>query len=59
MNPRDVVQEILDQNGTWMVSQIGRDGLHDLIWDVYSGYQRMSVDDQDRFRARVEAVIFG
>jgi hypothetical protein len=59
MHPRDVAQEILDQHGNWTVSQVGRAGLVDLIWDAYPAYQRMDAAKQARVRDAVAKEIFG
>lgn len=59
MRPRDIAQEILDQHGTWTVSQQGADGLHDAIWDAFPAHQRMTPEEQAKVEAKVREAIFG
>lgn len=58
MTNTELAQAILDENGAWMVSQMGRDGLDDLIWDLYPAYQKMSETRRVEIRQAVAEELF-
>ena len=59
MTTEEVAQAIQDLNGDWTISQMGRDGLDDLIWDVYPDYQKMSPPNRAAVRDAVGTELFG
>lgn len=59
MSPEEIAQRVLDQNGQWMVSELGADGVGDMVWDVYPAYQKMAPEQMRKVVADVTKVLFG
>lgn len=59
ITPAEAADIVRTENGTWMLSQMGREGLGDLLWDACPEFQRMPLDKRARFREAVAEEIFG
>lgn len=59
ITPAEAADIVRTENGEWMLSQMGRDGLGDLLWDACPEYQRMPLAKRARFRDAVGQEIFG
>lgn len=59
ITPATAAEIVATEYGTWTLSQAGRDGLGDLLWDSCPEYQRMPLDKRARFRDAVGEEIFG
>ena len=59
ITPAVAAEIVTTEHGSWMLSQMGRDGLDDLLWDSCPEYQRMPLDKRARFRDAVGEEIFG
>ena len=59
ITPAEAADIVRTENGNWTLSQMGRDGLGDLLWDACPEYQRMRPDKRARFQDAVAEEIFG
>ena len=59
ITPVTAAEIVTTAYGTRLLSQMGRDGLGDLLWDTCPGYSRMPLDKRARFCDAVGEEIFG
>ena len=59
ITPSEAASIVRTEHGEWTLSQTGRDGLGDLLWDSCTEYQLMPVRKRERFRDAVAEEIFG
>lgn len=57
--PSEAVEIVTTENSKWLLSQMDRDGLDDLLWDSCPEYQRMPLGERAQFRDAVAEEIFG
>lgn len=58
MTPAEAADAVIHEFGGWMVSELGRDGLGDLVWDVHPEYAEMSLAEREAFTAAVAEELF-
>lgn len=59
ITPATAAEVVKTEYGAWTLSQVGSEGLDDLLWSTCPEYQRMPVAKRARFRDRVAEEIFG
>jgi hypothetical protein len=59
VTPKEIAEEIQRVNGSWIISELGRAGLDDLIWDAHEPYQGMSIKERAALLLAVGEELFG
>lgn len=56
---KTVAEEIAAEYGSWMLSELGDDGLRDAIWATHPPYRRWGQARRREFTDQVYAEIYG
>ncbi len=59
MTPQEIAEEIVREHGAWMISQVGEEGLGDMIWDLHEPYQYMTNNERAALHRAVAKELFG